>query len=263
MKWSKDADQAIQNVPFFIRKKVKKKVEAFVEQKKKAFVELSDVNELKQKFLSKSGMEKQIKGYEVATCFGDAGCPNSAVSTTRLAKDIEKLMEKEDILSFLKNNVKEGLKFHHEFRIALCDCPNACSRPQIVDIGIIGAVRPGVFDEACSLCSACVETCGENAIILDEKNEMPLINYDQCLCCAKCVRVCLTRTIGEKEKGFRIMLGGRLGRHPRLAMDVPGVHTHDAVLRIVQKCLKFYKERSKNGQRFSHILSSLDQIVSI
>jgi len=263
MKWSEDADSAIKKIPFFVRKKVKKKVEDFAEQKGKTSVELSDVNELKQSFLSKGGMEKEIKGYEVTTCFGGAGCPNTANSCTQLTKDIEAIIEKEDILSFLKENVKEDLKFHHEFRAALSDCPNACSRPQIVDIGIIGSVLPGIFNEACTLCSACVEVCDENAITLDEEKETPLIDYGQCLMCAKCIRACPTGTIGEKEKGFRVMLGGRLGRHPRLAMEVPEHHSHDEVLEIVKKSLKFYKQKSKNGQRFSHILSSVDQIIDV
>ena len=260
MKWSRDADRAIKKIPFFVRKKVKKKVEDFVEQKGRACVELSDVNELKKKFLSKGGMEKDIKGYEISTCFGAAGCPNPANSGTRLAKDIETIIEREDILAFLKENVKGDLKFHHEFRIALSDCPNACSRPQIVDIGIIGAVLPGLSDEACTLCNACVEVCDENAIALDEENVIPVIDSHQCLMCAKCIKVCPAGTIKEKEKGFRVMLGGRLGRHPRLAMEVAGLHTHDEVLDIIHNSLKFYKENSKNGQRFSHILSSVDQI---
>jgi len=46
-----------------------------------------------------------------------------------------------------------------------------------------------------------------------------------------------------------------------LGMEVSGICSHDEVLSIVQKCLKFYKEKAKNGQRFSHILSSVDQII--
>ena len=262
MKWSGNADQAIKKVPFFVRKKVKKKVEEFAAQKGKTSVDLSDVTELKKKFLSKGGMEKEIKGYEVSTCFGGDGCPNTANSCTRLAKEIETLFEKAGIRSFLKENVKGDLKFHHEFRVTLSECPNACSRPQIVDIGIIGAVLPGTSDEPCTRCSACVDACDENAIVLDEENETPLIDSDRCLMCAKCIKACPTGTINEKEKGFRVLLGGRLGRHPRLAMEVKGLHTHDDVLRIVEKCLKFYKENSRNGQRFSHVLSSVDQIIS-
>ena len=30
----------------------------------------------------------------------------------------------------------EDLKFHHEFRVTVADCPNSCSQPQIKDIGI-------------------------------------------------------------------------------------------------------------------------------
>jgi len=261
MRWSEEADTAIQKVPFFVRKKVRKKVEAFAGQRGKTSVDLSDVNDLKKKFLSKGGMEKEIKGYEVTACFGGSGCPNTANSGTELAKGIEKIIEKEDLLGFLKETVKGDLKFHHEFRVSLSDCPNACSRPQIVDIGIIGSVLPETGDDACTLCGACVEVCPENVITLDEENEKPIIDIDQCLMCAKCINVCPTGTIREKQKGFRVMLGGRLGRHPRLAMEVAGLQSHDDVLKIVRACLKFYKKRSQNGRRFSHILSSVDQIV--
>jgi len=261
MKWTREADRAIKKVPFFIRKKVKKKVEAYAAQKEKSIVELNDVDELKKKYMSKRGMEKEIKGYEVSTCFGGSGCPNAANSGSLLAKEIEDIFEKEDLLSFLKENVKTGLKFHHEFRVVLADCPNACSRPQIVDIGIIGASLPKVSDESCILCGSCVESCRENAIVLDEEKESPLIDFDKCLMCARCISACPTETIKEKQKGFRVMLGGRLGRHPRLAMEVPGLFSHDSVLQIVKKGLGFYKANSKNGKRFSHILSSVDQII--
>lgn len=261
MKWSKDADQAVQKIPFFVRKKVKKKVEDYADQKGKTSVDLSDVNELKNKFLSRGGMEKEIKGYEVASCFGGSGCPNSANSCTRLVADIEKIVKQEDILGFLKESVEQDLKFHHEFKVTLCNCPNACSRPQIADIGIIGAVLPGLSDEACSLCNACVQACEEKAILLDEEKRVPLIDDDKCLMCGKCISACPTGTIEEKQKGFRVMLGGRLGRHPRLAMEVAGLFSHDEALQVVKNCLKFYKEHSKKGQRFSHILSSIEQVV--
>ncbi|MCP4669732.1 MAG: 4Fe-4S dicluster domain-containing protein [Desulfobacula sp.] len=261
MKWSEEAEKAVKKVPFFVRKKVKKKVESFVEKKGKRFVQVSDVNELKKKFLSKGGMEKDIKGYDVSTCFGSSGCPNSANSCSLLAKEIESVIKKENLLLFLKKNVKQDLKFHHEFKIVLADCPNACSRPQIADIGIIGSVLPEISEEVCTLCNACVKACNENAIDLDEDNIQPIIDYKKCLMCAKCIEACPTKTIMEQERGFRIMLGGRLGRHPRLAMEVPGFHSHTKVISIVKKCLNFYKANSKNGQRFSHILDSIDQII--
>ncbi|MCF6247792.1 MAG: 4Fe-4S binding protein [Desulfobacula sp.] len=208
-------------------------------------------------------MESQIKGFEVATCFGGSGCPNTANSGTQLAKEIEAVFDKEDILSFLKANVKEDLKFHHEFRVVLADCPNACSRPQIVDIGIIGSVLPVVGEEECTFCGYCVDACKENAVALDENRQIPVIDYDCCLMCAKCIYACPTGTIKEQKKGFRVLLGGRLGRHPRLAMEIPGLQSHDEVLQIVKNSVKFYKKHSINGKRFSHLLSSVDQVFSI
>ncbi len=205
-------------------------------------------------------MEKEIKGYEIGSCFGSSGCPNSANSVARLPQDIEKIFEKENVLEFLKKTVNGDLKFHHEFRVSLSDCPNACSRPQIADIGIIGAVLPGVSHEACTLCGSCVSACDDNAIELDKNNQKPLIDDHCCLMCAKCIKACPTGTLIEKQKGFRVMLGGRLGRHPRLAMEIGGIHPHDQVPAIVKSCLAFYKKTSKNGERFSHVLSSVDQI---
>ncbi|MCM2283586.1 MAG: 4Fe-4S dicluster domain-containing protein [Desulfobacula sp.] len=260
MRWSREAEAAIQKVPFFVRKKVIQRVEAHVMQSGKAQVELSDVDELKKKFLSKGGMEKEVKGYEIASCFGGSGCPNAANPVARLAADLEKIFERENLPGFLKSVVKGDLKFHHEFRVSLSECPNACSRPQIADIGIMGVVLPGISGEACSLCGSCAEACDEGAITLDTKIQRPIIREPLCLNCAKCIRVCPTGTLTGTQKGFRVMLGGKLGRHPRLAMEVPGIHSHDEVLAILKNCLKFYKKTSKKGERFSHLLSSLDQI---
>lgn len=261
MKWSDEAEASIKNVPFFIRKKVRIKVEAHAQSRGKTGVDLEDVTSLKKLFLSRNGMEKEVKGYDISTCFGGEGCPNSANSCAELLVDIQTLMDEADILSFLRAAVPEGLKFHHEFRVSLSDCPNACSRPQIADIGIIGAVRPVVGATACTQCLACVSACPDRAICMDTTEDHPIIDQTLCLLCGKCIAACPTGTMEEKERGFRVLLGGRLGRHPRLAMEVAGIQSRQQVLGIVEKCLTFYKTHSKNGDRFSKILTSLDQIL--
>ncbi len=258
MIWEKDADAAIKKVPFFVRKKVRKRVESFVADKGGDRVTLGDVQALKKKFLSKGGMESQIRGYDVSACFGGDGCPNSVVSSGQLISDIQALMEEADILSFLKSEVKGDLKFHHEFRVSISDCPNACSRPQITDIGIIGAAVPGITAEPCSACEACVDICPEQAVVLDEMG--PEIDT-ACLSCGKCIRACPTGTLDTAKTGYRVLLGGRLGRHPRLGMEVPGILSHQEVLDSVRRCLEFYKNTSKGGKRFSHVLESVSQIA--
>ncbi|WDP84274.1 MAG: sulfite reductase [Desulfobacter sp.] len=259
MIWEQDAQTAIKTVPFFVRKKVKKRVETFVEDRGRERVVLADLLALKKKFLSKGGMEKEIKGYDVFACFGTQDCPNAVAPSGLLLKKIQNLMEEADILGFLKSRVKGDLKFHHEFRVCISDCPNACSRPQISDIGIIGASLPGISDQPCSFCRECETACPEKAIVLCDSG--PEIDAQACLACGKCIGLCPTATLEEAKNGFRVLLGGRLGRHPRLGMEVPGILSQDEVLDLVQSALDFYKSHSREGQRFSHVLESLSQIL--
>ncbi len=89
-------------------------------------------------------MENELSGYQVETCSGPRGCPNRAVVCEGLAEEIEQRLAKQDLRSFLKRIVRGPLKIHHELRISVSDCPNACSRPQIADIGLIGALHPAI-----------------------------------------------------------------------------------------------------------------------
>jgi len=256
MKWMPEAEDAIKKVPFFVRKRVHARVEKEAGEAGKQVVSLADVRATQARYIS--SMSSEIKGYQIETCFGPGGCPNRAVISDRLVAQIEADVKKEDLLEFLQKTVKGDLKIHHEFRITLADCPNACSQPQIKDIGIIGACAPVVSDEPCSMCEACVNACREDAIRLDAAKENPIIDNDRCLKCGKCIPVCPTGTLAEGQKGFRVQLGGKLGRHPRLARELPGIYDENTVMKIVKDCLRFYKENSKRGERFGQILTSAD-----
>ena len=256
MKWMPEAEEAIKKVPFFVRKRVRARVEKEANEAGKKLVSLADVKATQARYLTR--MSSEIKGYQIETCFGPSGCPNRAIISDQLIARIETEVAKEDLLGFLKQSVKGDLKFHHEFRIALADCPNACSQPQIKDIGIIGACAPVVSDEPCSLCGACVEACKEDAILIDTEKEVPVIDDDRCLKCGKCMPVCPTGTLVEGAKGYRVQLGGKLGRHPQLARELPGIYDENRVMEIVRECLRFYKENSKHGERFGQILRPAD-----
>lgn len=258
MIWDQDADAAMQQVPFFIRRKVKGQVENFVTDQGESRVTLAHVRSLKRSFLSKGGMEKQMKGYDLSTCFGGSGCPNAIGDISLMASDIQAIMARADILGFLKSRVKGDLKFHHELRISISGCPNACSRPQIADIGIIAMAVPGVTDSPCTHCGQCEAACPDDAVRLTDHG--PQIDTQACLCCGKCVRECPAHTIETVETGFRMLLGGRLGRHPRLGMPVPALLTHRQVLDAVNRCIVFYKTHSQEGQRFSHLLDTPSRI---
>ena len=256
MEWTAEADAAIKKVPFFVRKRVRARVEKEAAERGKRTVTLAEVKAARARFLKNMGSE--VLGFRVETCFGPNGCPNRAFVADGLADRIEAVMKDQDLLDFLKRHVRGDLKFHHEFRITLADCPNACSQPQIKDVGIIGACLPAVTGEPCTRCEACVETCREDAVAIPEDCDVPEIDMVRCVGCGQCIGACPTGTLATGQKGFRVQLGGKLGRHPRLARELPGVYSEEEVIEIIGDCVAFYKKNSTGGRRFAEIFTDTD-----
>ncbi len=260
MKWTEEAEKAISRVPFFVRKRVKKKVEESAKKAGATEVTLQHVRLLQKKYMQ--GMEKEIKGYEVETCFGPGGCPNRAVEDSNLAEKIESILQKHQLKEFLKERVKGSLKFHHQFRVSISDCPNACSRPQIVDVGIIGAKRPVLTDETCSNCMECMDICIEKAVSVD-LDDGPMIDYSKCVLCGKCISVCPTGAISEGETGYRLLLGGKLGRHPQLGRELERIYKVEEVPAIIESIINFYKAHCEEGERLGEIINRISWEKSI
>ncbi len=199
----------------------------------------------------------EVKGYRLETCFGPNGCPNRAVEADTLVQRLDQVLQEADLPAFLKQQVGDRLKFHHEFRVTVAECPNACSQPQIKDIGIIGARRPCITDEACSCCKACQSACPDEAVMVREDHG-PVIDSSRCLACGKCIDLCPNGTLSEGIRGYKVQLAGKLGRHPRLARELPGIFQEDEVQDIVKACIAFYKDKSRRGRRFAEIFTQED-----
>ena len=250
MKWDKDAEKAVSRVPFFVRRRVRKRVEEEASRSGARVVTLDHVDACRKRFLER--MEDEVQGFRVETCFGEGGCPNRAVSSDGIADRLEDMLEGRKLKDFLKERVQGPLKMHHEFRVSVSDCPNACSRPQIVDVGLIGACRPEITNETCSLCNACVESCREEAISL--KDEGPSIDPEKCLLCGQCIEACPTGTLMRGKEWYLILVGGKLGRHPRLAQELPGIHGPDEVLNMIDHILDIYQRNCLKGERLGEIV---------
>ncbi|HMK55843.1 MAG TPA: 4Fe-4S dicluster domain-containing protein [Dissulfurispiraceae bacterium] len=253
MKWTKEAEDAIARVPFFVRKRVRKRVEEEAASHGNRAVTMEHVRICQKRYLN--NMDDEVAGFQVETCFGSSGCPNRSVDDEGMAKQIENLLRKKDLRNLLKLKVKGPLKIHHEFRVSISDCPNACSRPQIADIGLIGACRPSVSNDPCSGCRACIEVCKENAIAL--LDESPVMDYGKCLSCGKCCKACPSGTLVQGERGWRILIGGKLGRHPRLGTELEGIFSREEALAFIEKCIDFYIEHGVGGERFGEVIDSV------
>jgi anaerobic sulfite reductase subunit C len=253
MKWTKEAEEAVARVPFFVRRRVRKRVEEEAQRQQSREVALEHVQTCRQKFLT--SMEDEVKGHQVETCFGPGGCPNRAVEDSDLAKGLEELLESKNLRKFLKDRVNGPLKLHHEFRVSMSDCPNACSRPQIADLGLIGAARPRVSATGCTGCGACVAVCKENAIQFSGADNDPTIDHEKCLACGQCISVCPAGLLRAETKGYRVVVGGKLGRRPQLARELERIYSGEEALRVVERCLDHYLTHCLSGERFGEILN--------
>ncbi len=254
MKWREDADKALSKVPFFVRQRVRKRVEEEAARCKSSEVRLEHVQTCQRRFLNQ--MEDEVKGYQVETCFGPTACPNRAVDYENFSQAVEELLQRRNLKSFLKERVRGPLKMHHEFRVSISDCPNACSKPQIADLGLIGARRPKVSESPCSRCKACLDVCREGAISLPEDSPL-VIDSGKCLSCGQCLKVCPTGTLQEEGRGYRIQVGGKLGRHPRLARELLGIRGMEEALKVIDRCLDHYQRHCLRGERLGEILERI------
>jgi anaerobic sulfite reductase subunit C len=251
--WSHEAEQAMARVPFFVRKRVRRRVEDEARHSGAHQVDLQHVRACQQKFLA--NMDAEVKGWQLETCFGVQDCPHRAVDSLGLVQDLEKLLAGKNLREFLKSRIDGPLKMHHEFRVSLSACPNACSRPQIVDIGLIGAVQPVLTPEPCSQCGKCALVCKEGAVWVDGNGVR--LDLNTCLRCGDCVKACPSGTLIAGAAGFRVLLGGKLGRHPQLGLELPKIYPTTEIIPLVDRCLDHFLEHYQAGRRFGEIVNRI------
>lgn len=252
MEWEKEAEEYLKKIPFFVRGKVKREVEKYLSSKGIERVTLEELLSAKRILMEK--MSQTEKGYEVTGCFGLNSCPNAITLSENLLKRLEENLEAEKITDFLKEKVKGPLKAHHKFKVGLSECPNACSQIHITDFALHGVIQPEFNPKACSFCGSCVEVCEEEAITLTENG--PFINMEKCVGCSFCVKICPEKAIYEGFRGYKIYLGGKLGRHPRLATFLCYAKEEE-IIPLFKKVLEFYKEYNQKGERLGVIIERL------
>lgn len=207
-------------------------------------------------------MDKAPESYVLELCNGPRGCPNAVLPESRIYDDITDLFQRLSFEELIRSDRNIPLKRHHRFILSVSYCPNACSRPQIADIGLIGAVHPEMTVRPCTGCEACVDACREGAVILAE-GAGPVIDRRKCLDCGKCITACPTGTLAMGKKGFRVLLGGRLGRHPRLAHELEGIFSPPEALRIIENSVMLFIDNYTRVKRFADLfdLTGCDSIV--
>jgi dissimilatory sulfite reductase (desulfoviridin) alpha/beta subunit len=178
-----------------------------------------------------------------------AQCPNTLLDTEPWQRAIARWVERAELNERLRRRVSgERVLFHHKLKVALAGCPNGCSRPQIADLAVVGALRPGFDQAACTACGACVEACPDQAIALaDAAIHQP----ELCLGCRGCSEACPEGAVAAGEPFARLHLGGKLGRHPRLALPAGEAAGPEQAVEVFSRAVERYLAEAPAGQRFA------------
>lgn len=167
-------------------------------------------------------------------------CPGSEVCKLGLV----------DSQSFARQIDKEfgGLLLPHKFKVSVSGCPNGCSKPLENDIGLCGVVQPELDDGACTGCSFCVDICKEKALSL--KDGKPVLDMSRCVRCGDCIQSCPEDAWKTKRMGYAVFAGGKMGRHPELGKKIADFVDEEQGIKIIQRCLDFYREHGNKRERF-------------
>ncbi|MFQ6065811.1 MAG: 4Fe-4S binding protein [bacterium] len=144
----------------------------------------------------------------------------------------------------------------HKFKIGVTGCPNACLKPLENDLGINGIVEKEFVEEDCNLCGLCIDACPTQALRI-EKDRL-VYEQKKCILCGECIFICPFGAWKRKRRGYRIYVGGKMGKWPLLGyLLCKFFGSEDGLLDLIQKVLEFYQQEGKEGERFRETLDRI------
>ncbi|MDO4460505.1 MAG: 4Fe-4S dicluster domain-containing protein, partial [Clostridia bacterium] len=146
----------------------------------------------------------------------------------------------------------------HKFKIAFGGCPNNCVKPDLNDIGIIGANVPQYDENKCRGCKVCqVENaCPMKAAkLVDGKM---VIDKNICNNCGRCVAKCPFHAADEGKKAWAITIGGRWGKKVAQGQQLTAYAYSEAeVLDMIEKAILLFRSEGKTGERFADTINRI------
>lgn len=220
--------------------------------------------------------ERAVSSCMITVCrgFEPGRCRFSLVEGGLSSADVDAAVAATGWDDFVKSRARGPLMQHDAFKVALTGCANGCSRPHIMDVGLIRAERPGAADDACTACGLCIRQCPEGALtpmgndsscpatMFARPAGTPVLDVASCVSCGRCLRRCPEHALPVVAAGWRIVVGGRLGRRPRLATELPGIFDDATALVILDRAARWFMRDHRPGLRFADIVAKSPEGLS-
>ena len=151
-----------------------------------------------------------------------------------------------------------GVTLPHKFKIAVGGCPNNCVKPDLNDLGIVGARVPGYDVDQCRGCKVCQleKSCPIHAAkLVDGKL---VIDPNLCNSCGRCVGKCPFHCNDEGAYGWKIFVGGRWGKKVAHGKMLNKIFTDkEEVMAVVEKAILLFRDQGKSGERFADTIDRI------
>jgi C_GCAxxG_C_C family probable redox protein len=146
----------------------------------------------------------------------------------------------------------------HKFKIAVGGCPNNCVKPNLNDVGIVGANAPEYNQEICRGCKRCQMELAcpvQAAKVVEGKLR---IDPDLCNSCGRCIAKCPFHCADQGTAGWKIYVGGRWGKKVAHGQMLRKLFTDkEDVLNTVEKSILLFRDLGLSGERFADTIDRL------
>lgn len=201
-------------------------------------------------YIGKAGLETGGTGSKVrpvVSCKGTT-CQYGLYDTYALSQEIHE--------RFFKGYGAVSLP--HKFKIAVGGCPNNCVKPDLNDLGIIGARVPAYEINKCRGCKVCQleKACPIHAAkLVDGKLA---IDTKLCNSCGRCVGKCPFHCNDEGTYGWKIYVGGRWGKKVAHGQMLNKIFADkQEVLDTVEKAILLFRSEGIPGERFADTINRI------
>lgn len=200
------------------------------------FVKKEDLEEI-QTFCAANDLKISPSGTvfkTVTACQGDEVCPMGIISSSAIAREIDK-----------QHDARE---MPFKITCAVTGCPNNCMKVDHNDFGVMGAVKPLFNQDNCIYCGMCARVCPDSAIAVDLKAKSWTIDRDKCINCGRCVKACKESALSA-EVGYKVFFAGK--------SFLPLIKDEATVYKVIDAATNYFIEHAKTRERLGKLLERL------